>query len=149
MARLIKLYPVRVSDSENFAQKWRLRTQVLGSILYWASEANVIRIEVDSTSTEPFSYFTEDGRTVTTEMGPTPQENVSIVPLMIRDTIDGHPAIRPFRRLIRFLTNSPAEANFEVPDSNFYSGSRWSCIMQGDNATFLKQLDLPLDPNAT
>lgn len=141
--RRIKLYPVRESESENFRRKWRRRTQILGSILNWAHVAGACRIEFDPSNAEPFSYFADDGNTVTTEMGETPCEHVASLAQFIRDTIDGPPAIRPFRRLVRWMTKSSVAAQIEIPSAGNYDGSTWYCTMTEDLATFLKQSTLP------
>ncbi|MDB4759751.1 hypothetical protein OAG34_00910 [bacterium] len=139
--RKLKLYPVRELETDNFQQKWRRRTQILGSILYWAHEAGACRIEFDPSFKEPFAFFTPDGKAVTTEMGETPSEYVPSMAQFIRDTIDGTPAARKIRRIVRLITRNSLTAEIEIPPSGEYGGSIWYCTMNGDVATFLKRSD--------
>ena len=148
MPRTIKLYPVRESESDNFNHKWRRRTQVLGSVLHWAHDANATRVVFNPKIDEPFACFADDGKIVATEVGPTPTEHLETISQFIRDTVDGHPLIRPFRRLMRNLTNSQISVNIEIPPTTRYSGSMWFCSMHEDVATFLKLSCLPALQNA-
>ena len=112
---------------------------MLGSVLHWAHDANANKIDFDPENDEPFTYFTPDGATVSTELGDTPTEYVDYIAQVIRDTIDGHPLFRPLRRLFRNLSNAAVEAEFEIPATNVYSGTTWFCRMSGDTATFHKK----------
>ncbi len=137
--RRIRLSPVRVEESENYRDDWKRRTQILGSVLHWAHDAGAYRIEFNPALSEPFSYFRPNGDRVTTELGETPQEYVDSIAQLIRDTIDGHPLLRPLRRLTRNLTKTPIEAQIEIPPTDVYAGSTWICKMNDDTATFVKQ----------
>ena len=107
-------------------------------MLHWAHDAGANRIDFDPENEEPFTYTTPDGGTVSTELGDTPAEHVDSIAQFIRDTIDGHPLVRPFRRLYRNLTKTEVEAEIEIPATNVYSGSTWFCSMSGDTAAFNK-----------
>ena len=138
--RKVKLYPVREAESDNFQASWKRREQVLGSLLHWAHDAGASLIEFDPTShPEPFSYFAMNGDSVTTELGPTPSDLVPTFASFVRDIIDGHPMLRPLRRVSRRLTRNRYEAEFEVPPTSKYAGSSWICTMDGDSASFKKQ----------
>ena len=139
LVRRIKLSPVREDESENHRMRWRRRTQILGSVLHWAHDAGACRIEFNPANTEPFTYFTHDGGSVRTELGDTPSEHVSSIAQFIRDTIDGHPFVRPFRRLYRNLTQTEHEVEIEIRPTDVYSGSIWFCTMTRDTATFHKK----------
>lgn len=138
MARRIKLSPVRVKESENYRQPWKRRSQILGSVLHWAHHAGANRVDFDPNSDEPFTYTTPSGETVSTELGDTPTEYVDSIAQFIRDTIDGHPLVRPIRCLFRILTRTAIEAEIEIPPTSLYSGSTWFCRMTGDIARFKK-----------
>ena len=137
--RRLKISPVREDEFENHQQQWRRRTQILGSLLHWAHDAGATRIEFNPSQDEPFLYITPSGDSVTTELGETPREYVDTMPQWLRDSIDGHPLLRPIRRIFRYLTRSTVEAQIEVPPTSIYSGSTWHCKMNGDKAIFTKQ----------
>ena len=137
--RQLQLRPVREDESENHRQRWRRRAQILGSLLHWAHDAGATRVEFDSSQVEPFLYTTPSGESVKTELGTTPTEYVDSLAQWIRDTIDGNPLLRPFRRLSRKITKSPLEAEIEILPTNVYSGSTWHCKMNGDAAVFTMQ----------
>ena len=139
MVRRVQLPPVRVNESDNYRAHWKRRSQILGSVLHWAHDAGANKIDFDPKNDEPFTYITPDGGTVSTELGDTPTEYVDSIAQFIRDSIDGHPLIRPLRRLYRNLTKTAVEAEIEIPATNVYSGSTWFCSMSGDTATFDKK----------
>ena len=112
LVRRFKLSPVRVHD------------------------AGAIKVDFDPKNEEPFSYTTPEGETVSTELGDTPVEYVSSIAQFIHDAIDGHPLIRPLRRLHSQLTKTTTEVEIEIPPTNVYSGSTWFCSMSGDTARF-------------
>ena len=144
--RQIQIRPVRENEAEN-QQRWRRRAKLLGSLLHWAHDAGATRIEFDPSQNEPFLYITPCGENVTTELGRTPPEYASSLAQWLRDTIDRHPLIRAFRRTLRYLTGSAAEAKIDMPPTDIYSESTWHCKMNGDNAVFTKQSDTK--PNGT
>ena len=127
-----------MDESENYHPQWKRRTQVLGSVLHWADDAGANQIDFNPNDDEPFTYTRPDGETVSTELGATPAEYVDSIAQFMRDTIDGHPLIRPMRRLHRSLTRAAIEAEIEIPPTNVYSGSTWFCRMTGDTARFNK-----------
>ena len=139
MVRRIKLSPIRENESDNYRERWRRRSQILGSVLHWAHDAGASRIEFNPENSEPFTYVTPEGYVVKTELGDTPPEYVDSIAQFIQDTIDGHPLLRPIRRLYRNVTNSMVEAEIEIPPTNVYSGSTWICKMTGETATFNKK----------
>ena len=148
LMRRIQLSPVRENESENHRGYWRRRGQILGSVLHWAHDAGANRIEFDPRWTEPFRYLTPSGDRVTTELGDTPSEYVNSIAQFIRDTIDGHPFLRPFRRLVRAIIRAPVSAQIEIPPTSVYSGSVWCCTMNDDNALFTKMSDTAPTGNA-
>jgi hypothetical protein len=148
LVRRIKLSPVRENESENYREHWKRRSQVLGSVLHWAHDAGAIKVDFDPRNDEPFTYTTPEGGTVSTELGDTPTEYVNSIAQFIRDTIDGHPLIRPLRRLYRNLTKTAVEAEIEIPPTNVYPGSTWLCRMSGDTARFDKTSTKKPLPNA-
>ncbi|MGI9442358.1 MAG: hypothetical protein ACR2N1_07810 [Rubripirellula sp.] len=134
--RRIKLSPVRENESDNYRAHWKRRSQILGSVLHWAHDAGANKVDFDPKNNEPFTYTMPDGGTVSTELGDTPAEHVNSVAQLIHDTIDGHPLIRPMRRLYRNLSETAVEVQIEIPATNVCSGSTWFCRMTRDTATF-------------
>ncbi|MGI9497829.1 MAG: hypothetical protein ACR2NK_17365 [Mariniblastus sp.] len=139
MVRRIKLSPVRENEFENHSAYWKRRSQILGSVLHWAHDAGACKIEFDPAAEEPFACLKPNGTIVRTELGDTPSEYANSLSQFIRDTIDGHPLMRPFRRLCRSVTKTGIQAEIEIPPTKTYSGSTWLCTMTGETATFIKQ----------
>lgn len=109
--------------------------------MHWAHDAGAIRVEFNPAQAEPFRYITPDGDDVTTKLGKTPPEHVASLVQIIHETIEGHPLLRPFRRLARSFAAKAAEVQIEIPPTPIYSGSTWHCIMNKDTAVFVKQSD--------
>ena len=145
MPRLITLHPVREDDAENFTDVWRRRSQILGSILHWAHEADASNVGFDPALTDPLTYSTAKGHAIpSTELGPTPASHKNVIAPILRNTIEGEPSLmRSIRRIIRRILDSPATATIDIPSTKLYSGSTWACEMQGDKATFTKLATTP------
>ena len=93
-------------------------------------------------------YLTRAGDVVTTELGPPPEDDVDFIAQLVRNTLDGQPWIRPLRRLLRTILNSPNVAILEIPATKEYDGSAWLCTMSGDVVTFVKQSETKPISNA-
>lgn len=137
--RRIKISPVRENASENCRVPRKRRSQVLGSILYWAHDAGACRIEFNPNYSQPFTYFASTGDRVTSELGDPPSDRVDQVAQLVSETIGGHPLLRPLRKLLHRSKKADIVAQIEIPPTNIYSGSTWICAMIGDRATFHKQ----------
>lgn len=135
--RTIRLHAVSEDDQWNSRSTWRFRTQILGSILLWGHRANADRIEHNVHNDEPFVYYSPDNSLVESEF-PQPPENLrpGIRQHLFIDTIDGHPVLRPLRRLVRFLQRRPPQAKFLVPDCANQVESIWLMTIDDETTHF-------------
>lgn len=145
--RTIQLFPVRENDDDNFRAAWKHRSQILGSILNWAHDANASQVEIDPALPDPIRCLTSDGLSVTTELGPTPAEHTNSLTQFVRDIIDGHPWIRPAKRMIRGVLKWPYAAVFEIRANGEYTSSTWRLKMDVEKAIF-KKIQLQSDGNS-
>ena len=124
--KTVRLYAVREDDESNYKTGWRRRTQIVGTILLWAFRAGASRVEFDVGGDCPFSYFDNSGTPINSEL-PQPPEMIrqQLTNRLFVDTIDGHPLMRPIKRLLRFIFGREPSAKLLVPDSDREVESQW------------------------
>ncbi|MEM9646223.1 MAG: hypothetical protein AAF989_14630 [Planctomycetota bacterium] len=129
--RTIQLNAVHACERFNHNRKWIYRRQVLGSILVWAHRANATKVIHQPDRDEPLVYVDQNGNNVASEF-PQPIEEVrkDLRITLFLDTYDGHPIVRPLRRIWRRRFLLEPKLRLKVPDWNREITTIW-CMTLG------------------
>ncbi|MEO9933871.1 hypothetical protein [Rhodopirellula bahusiensis] len=131
----MRLFPVRGTTRSR--RQWRYRMQVLGTVLIWARCANATKVDYSFDRSEPFRYFDEAFQEVKSEFVQPPEElRPDLAHVLFLNAIDGHPLIRPWRRLLRWSFGWYTTALLRVPDPENQTESEWMMVVNGQHAEF-------------
>ena len=118
--------------------------QVLGAVLLWAHRANAVRVDYSGDRDEPFRYFDSEGNPVQSEFVQPPDElRAELTQTLFFDTIDGHPTMRPFRRMLRRCCGCLKVAILRVPDTENHVESEWRMTVGDDITVFERTYSSP------
>lgn len=145
--RTLRLYAVHACDHFNSKCVWKYRLQVLGSLLVWAHRAEATRVIHNPASDEPFLYLDSDGTPVESEFPqPTDEVRDDLHKTLFLDAYDGHPVIRPFRRLLRRGSMAKPQLRLKVPDFQHEVTSVWHMTIGCDATAIVLTGTEPYSP---